>query len=118
MMAQGREAEAPEEEAGEAAKEEMEEEEDDDVGHVHEFCDGCRHTYAAGQDVAVATFGTARVHQPSLETVIHHVGPAPTQGDDSGAAHFFFHGFIHFHGFFCPSNCFFSGFYLFELCFG
>lgn len=48
------EAEAPKEEAGE---EEVEEEEDDDVGHVRELYDA----YAAGQTVAVAVFGVARV---------------------------------------------------------
>lgn len=53
-----REAEAPKEEAGEEGEEEVEEEEDDDVGHVREHYDA----YAAGQTVAVAVFGVARVH--------------------------------------------------------
>lgn len=111
-------AEAPEEEASEAAEEEVEEEEDDDVGHVRKLCDGCRHTYAAGQAIAVAASGTARVHQLLHEAATHHVGAALAQGDDSGAAHFLFHGFLHFHGFLIrPSNWVFSGFYHPGLCF-
>lgn len=53
-----REAEEPNEEAGEEGEEEVEEEEDDDVGHVRELYDA----YAAGQTIADAVFGFARVH--------------------------------------------------------